>query len=39
MLKTEYIAYLLIYMNISWICKNKTANHLQFGQQLLGLTS
>jgi len=27
-----------MYINISRILKNNTANHLQFGQQCLGLT-
>ena len=36
MLKADYIVYLWIYINISCICKNNTANHLNVSQQLLG---
>jgi len=38
MLKVDYIVYILIYINISWICKNNTANHLNIGQNLFWLT-
>jgi len=34
MLKDECTVYLCMYINISCICKNNTANHLKFGQQL-----
>ena len=32
----ENIVYLCIYIGISSVCKNSTANHLTFGQQLIG---
>jgi len=38
MLKAKYIVYLLIYTSKSCICKNYTASHFKFGQELLGLT-
>jgi len=38
MLNAESITYLRLYINISCICKNNTANHLKSDQQLVGLT-
>ena len=38
MLKEEPTVYLRIYINISCICKNNTANHLKCGQHLIELT-
>jgi len=38
MSKAEYNTDLCMYINISCICYNNTANHLKFGQHLLGLT-
>ena len=32
------MVYLQIYINISCICKNQTATHFKFGQQLLGIS-
>jgi len=32
MLKTDYIVYLFMYINIKAICKNNTVNHLTFGK-------
>jgi len=37
MLKAEYIVYQCIYINVTQIYKNNSANHLKFGQQVLGL--
>jgi len=34
MLKAEYTVYLSMYIDISCICQNNTANHLKFGQKL-----
>jgi len=37
LLKADSMVYLQIYINISCICKNQTATHFKFGQQLLGI--
>jgi len=38
MLKAEYTISLWIYVRVSCICKNNTAKHLKYSQQVLGLT-
>ena len=37
-LKAEYIAYPKTYININCRCKHNTANHLNCGEYMLGLT-
>jgi len=38
LLKADSMVYLHIYINIRCICKNQTATHFKFGQQLLGIS-